>query len=152
MRDHIKSTMLSDITIPEDLEVLWIQVPCPSAAGSSIYICVVYHPPKDPRADVLFDHIVTTVDKIRSNDNKAVFMILGDFNAFDDAIYVITYRFAKLLHFQLMKTIVLTKLLRILKITMRNLKNTSPLGKVDTVWYYMYGSPWNRSVSRLQKK
>ena len=59
VRDHIKSTMLSDITIPEDLEVLWIHVPCPSAAGSSIYICVVYHPPKDPRADVLFDHIVT---------------------------------------------------------------------------------------------
>ena len=61
-----------------------INVPCPTAAGSSLYICVVYNPPKDPKADALLDHIVFTIDRLRVRDNKAAFIVFGDFNDFND--------------------------------------------------------------------
>ena len=51
-----------------------------------IYVCVLYSPPRSPYKDDLNNHIIATVDNIRSSAEESCLFILGDFNDLDTAL------------------------------------------------------------------
>ncbi|KAK4324232.1 hypothetical protein Pmani_005072 [Petrolisthes manimaculis] len=48
-----------NVNVPEGLEVLWVRVTPTSHPRqlASLIVCVVYHPPRSPTADVLVTHL-----------------------------------------------------------------------------------------------
>lgn len=74
-----------DVKVPEELEVAWC-ILSPSQRDSVI-VAGVYLPPDAPaaRRKLLMDHLLQTVDQIRSTRPKAYTVLLGDFNSSFDA-------------------------------------------------------------------
>ena len=80
-RDSLCPTSIS-VEVPDGIEALWVRVTPASHPRNtaSIIICVVYHPPRSPLAQVLVDHLITTADALRVKYQAAKLVICGDFN------------------------------------------------------------------------
>ncbi|XP_071498215.1 uncharacterized protein [Diadema antillarum] len=84
-KQSLNSQPVSDIIVPDELEVVWLKV-CPERLPRSVSIIVVaaiYHPPNAPTADSLIDHLLESMDLISSKHPNAGFILLGDFNELD---------------------------------------------------------------------
>lgn len=129
VRDHIECSPITDIKVPKELETIWLKVNIPSLIGSSVYICTVYYPPRDPHADLLVDHLVTSVDSIRARDNKSAFVILGDFNDLDTEQLEDHMSLSQIVTFPTHKKKCLDKILTDIKDHYEPPEKHSPLGK-----------------------
>ena len=85
VRDNIPAMVLTNITVPEELECLWLQVRphrLPRQV-SSVVVCAVYIPPKSEYQQTLVNHIVRTLDLLKSKHPDVGLVILGDLNRTD---------------------------------------------------------------------
>ncbi|XP_033638568.1 uncharacterized protein LOC117299218 [Asterias rubens] len=85
VRDNIPAMVLTNITVPEELECLWLQVRpyrLPRQV-SSVVVCAVYIPPKSEHQQTLVNHIVRTLDLLKSKHPDVGLVILGDLNRTD---------------------------------------------------------------------
>ena len=82
IRKHIHAKVLTDITVPEELECLWVLLrPDRLPRGvSSLAVCAVYNPPNSPYQDLLVDHLIDSADTLRISYPDVGFIIAGDFN------------------------------------------------------------------------
>lgn len=80
LRDGLHHTE-PDVCVPDELEVVWC-ILRPSQPDS-IIVAGVYIPPDASahQRSALSDHLVQTLDKLRSNRPKARTVLLGDFNS-----------------------------------------------------------------------
>ncbi|XP_041486027.1 uncharacterized protein LOC121432240 [Lytechinus variegatus] len=84
-RDDLYPKPVTNIRVPDNLEVIWIQLRprrLPREV-SSLFVAVVYSPPNSNSETELIDHIIDSVDVIRSRHPYAGIAILGDFNRVD---------------------------------------------------------------------
>ncbi|XP_035696845.1 uncharacterized protein LOC118430243 [Branchiostoma floridae] len=74
-----------DVSIPADLECLWIKMRPPRLPRelSSVVVCAVYIPPGSPHSGDLINHLLTVVDELRSTSPDVGLCIAGDFNRTD---------------------------------------------------------------------
>ncbi|XP_072042942.1 uncharacterized protein [Amphiura filiformis] len=80
--ENIPVETLPDIKVPDELECIWLRARphrLPRAV-SAIVICAVYIPPESPYQDLLIEHILTTLDTLKSQHPELGIVILGDFN------------------------------------------------------------------------
>lgn len=85
IKDDIPSRQLSNITVPEELECVWIwarphQLP---RLFSAVIICCVYLPPQSPHQNTFREHLTTATDRLRTEHPNCGIVLLGDFNRFD---------------------------------------------------------------------
>ena len=83
------------VQVPDGLEVLWIQMRPPKLPRqvSSIIICVIYFPPRDPLSPDYIDHITSTIDELLIRYPGAGISIIGDFNDLDIEPFLQDQRF-----------------------------------------------------------
>ncbi len=82
LRDNIPVSVLSEVNVPTELECIWLRIQphrLPRSV-SGIVICAVYIPPKSEFQDLLINHIVLTLDSLKSKHPDVGVVILGDFN------------------------------------------------------------------------
>ncbi|XP_066266287.1 uncharacterized protein [Branchiostoma lanceolatum] len=82
VRDSIPSSPISEVTVPQNLECIWIKVRPHRLPQhiSSIALCCLYSPPQSPYGDDLVDHLITTSDYLRTTHPNIGLVFLGDFN------------------------------------------------------------------------
>ncbi|KAI8485726.1 hypothetical protein Bbelb_365600 [Branchiostoma belcheri] len=82
VRENIPSRIISEISVPEPLECLWVNVRPHklSRQFSSIAICTVYSPPQSPHEDQLVEHLITASDQLRTKYPNIGLTFVGDFN------------------------------------------------------------------------
>jgi hypothetical protein len=86
VREHLHASELK-VTVPEDLEVFWIQAQperLPRSVSILIFAAVYFPDPKTERQ--LNDHIQDTLDILRAKHPDAGICILGDLNRFNESI------------------------------------------------------------------
>ena len=84
VKNNITSYLITDITVPEELECVWVMVRphrLPREV-SAIAVCAVYIPPDSPVAlqNLLVDHLLEATDSLRTSYPDIGFVIAGDFN------------------------------------------------------------------------
>lgn len=81
IRDDINSRVVFEEHVPAHLEILWVKLTSSANVRlkSTIYVGVVYAPPRSPYQNDIIDHIIRINDVINSTDNAAI-LVLGDFN------------------------------------------------------------------------
>ncbi|XP_063594912.1 uncharacterized protein LOC134771886 [Penaeus indicus] len=74
----------TNIFVPDNLECVWtmIEQNFPYHV-KKLFVCCLYHPPNAPSHDELLEHLVTTVDAVRSTYSDTRIVILGDCNDLD---------------------------------------------------------------------
>ncbi|XP_042875153.1 uncharacterized protein LOC122255263 [Penaeus japonicus] len=73
-----------NIGVPDNLECVWAMIEQNfSRHVKKLLLCCLYHPPGAPSHDELLEHLVTTVDAVRSTYSDARVVILGDCNDLD---------------------------------------------------------------------
>ncbi|XP_071941103.1 uncharacterized protein [Antedon mediterranea] len=95
-----------------NFECFWIKttIPGKSNQGSHFYIGAIYYPPSAANADLLIEHIVDTIDNIRSMDFAAPIAILSDFNDLDLAELEVNVGLSQLVNFATRKDALLDKI------------------------------------------
>ncbi|KAI8494998.1 hypothetical protein Bbelb_269840 [Branchiostoma belcheri] len=85
VKSSIPSGLLPDITVPSELECVWVTArPKRLPRGvSEVVVGAVYNPPSSPHQDLLLDHLVSVTDDIRTRNPEAGIILLGDFNHLD---------------------------------------------------------------------
>ncbi|XP_072046799.1 uncharacterized protein [Amphiura filiformis] len=84
VKNNITSYLITEITVPEELECVWVMVRphrMPREV-SAIAVCAVYIPPDAPVAlqNLLVDHLLEATDSLRTSYPDIGFVIAGDFN------------------------------------------------------------------------
>ncbi|XP_042892195.1 uncharacterized protein LOC122266485 [Penaeus japonicus] len=73
-----------NIGVPDNLECVWAMIEQNfSRHVKKLLVCCLYLPPGAPSHDELLEHLVTTVDAVRSTYSDARVVILGDCNDLD---------------------------------------------------------------------
>ena len=108
VREYIKSELASDIRVPSELEVIWIKITVPTYKFD-IYIGCVYFPCKCKLETQLQEHLVNTIDSLRSEKNASI-IILGDFNEFDTSLVECHANMSQLVTFPTRKDAILDKI------------------------------------------
>ncbi|XP_063611106.1 uncharacterized protein LOC134784854 [Penaeus indicus] len=74
----------TNIVVPDNLECVWtmIEQNFPYHV-KKLFVCCLYHPPNAPSHDELREHLVTTVDAVRSTYSDTRIVIPGDCNDLD---------------------------------------------------------------------
>ncbi|CAH1259201.1 Hypp2194 [Branchiostoma lanceolatum] len=82
VRDSIPSSTISDVTVPQNLECLWVKVRPYRLPRhlSSIALCCLYSPPQSPYGEELVDHLIATSDYLRTTHPGIGLAFLCDFN------------------------------------------------------------------------
>ncbi|XP_035688672.1 uncharacterized protein LOC118424240 [Branchiostoma floridae] len=82
VHDSIPSRVLTEITVPEQLECLWVYVRPHRLTRqfSSIALCALYSPPQSPHEEELVEHIISAADQLRTSFQNIGLAFLGDFN------------------------------------------------------------------------
>ncbi len=85
VKEDIPSTPFEDITVPPELECMWIKIRPKRLPRhiSCIAVCVVYITTKSPHQDLLANHLMESVDYLRAKYPEIGLLILGDFNRMD---------------------------------------------------------------------
>ena len=104
LQNNIQTRNLTELTIPEELEIVWVWVrpqrlPRPIAG---LIVCVIYHPPSSPHDALLRDHLSSSLDILQTKYPNSGIVILGDFNFY----HALVYHLCKLLlpqHFQVFR-------------------------------------------------
>lgn len=82
VRDSIQCRQLTEYTVPDEIECLWIQIrphrlPRPLTA---IALGGIYSPPNSPHQEILIEHLQSTADDICLKHPDCGLVLLGDFN------------------------------------------------------------------------
>ena len=82
VKEGIPAKQLDSITVPEQLECLWIKVRSNKLPRgiSSIIVCAVYISLNSPFQQTLVDHLLQEIDCVRTHYPDTGIVILGDFN------------------------------------------------------------------------
>ena len=83
-RSALCSSLLS-VDVSDGVEALWVEVNPPSHSRNtaSIFVCVVYHLPREATAQLLTEHLISTADALRVRYQAAKLVICGGFNRLD---------------------------------------------------------------------
>ncbi|XP_072050129.1 uncharacterized protein [Amphiura filiformis] len=82
VKDDIPATTFDKIKVPTELECIWVKVRPERLlrSVSSIAVCAVYITTKSPHQNLLTDHLLSSVDFLRTKYPDIGILILGDFN------------------------------------------------------------------------
>ncbi|XP_035677313.1 uncharacterized protein LOC118416330 [Branchiostoma floridae] len=85
VRNSIPAGLVPDITVPPELECIWVSVrPRRLPRGvSQVVVGAVYNLPSSPHQELLLEHLVSATDDIRTRNPDAGMILLGDFNHLD---------------------------------------------------------------------
>ena len=82
VNDDIPATRIDYIEVPKELECIWVKIRpkrLPRTV-SAIVVCAVYITTKSPHQNLLTDHLLTSIDSLRTKYPDIGILILGDFN------------------------------------------------------------------------
>ena len=82
INDDIPATRIDYIEVPKELECIWVKIRpkrLPRTV-SAIVVCAVYITTKSPHQNLLTDHLLTSIDSLRTKYPDIGILILGDFN------------------------------------------------------------------------
>ena len=90
VRDSLPATAIDYIEVPNDLECVWVKIrPNRLPRGiSAIAVCAVYITTDSPYQNLLEEHLIQSIDLLRTKYPEIGIVILGDFNRMD--IYPVT--------------------------------------------------------------
>ena len=78
---NFSSSIIQDITIPKNIEVVWVKViPKQKSQFKSFIICGIYSKPNSKTKTILNDHIATNFHLQKMKNEGVKFFFLGDFN------------------------------------------------------------------------
>ena len=82
VHEDIPATQINEIEVPPELECMWLRVRPRRLPRDipAIAICAVYITTKSPYQDLLADHLLDSVDYLRSKYPDISILITGDFN------------------------------------------------------------------------
>lgn len=85
VKDDISASIIDDLVVPAELECIWVKVRPKRLPRSitAIAICAVYITTNSPNQNLLEDHLLESVDSLRSKYPGIGVLILGDFNRMD---------------------------------------------------------------------
>lgn len=101
VKHDIYPSQPSNVSVPDDLEVTWIQVrPTRLPRSISCLFCVViYYPqPDNAVAERLMDHIQSSLDLLTTSHTNAGFIVMGDFNQLDVTPLLYDQRYKQIVH------------------------------------------------------
>ena len=82
VNSQISSRQVSEITVPDELECVWVLLQPKKLPRdfSVIVVCGVYIPFESPHQDALREHLLTSMDLLHTKYPEIGFVIMGDFN------------------------------------------------------------------------
>ncbi|XP_072179177.1 uncharacterized protein [Diadema setosum] len=151
VRNNLSPKHVPEISVPRDIEVVWCHIRPKRLPRevSSIYIASVYCPPNCGIEPDLTDHLITSVDTIRTQHPDAGFVMLGDFNQLDTDTICQNISLQQIIKAPTRNNALLDKIMTNLMRFYRNAEITSPLGLSDhnvILWYPQLSSLLHRNV------
>ncbi|XP_071948970.1 uncharacterized protein [Antedon mediterranea] len=114
-------------------ECLWVKATLPRRCkqGHHFYFGGIYFPPSAPAGDSLIEHIIETIDTIRSVDSYAPIFVLGDFNQLNTDDIETRVGFSQVVNFPTRKGAILDKVFMNYPDIYTAPKRLAPLGRSD---------------------
>ncbi|XP_063966680.1 uncharacterized protein LOC135156863 [Lytechinus pictus] len=133
IKDELNPSPVIGIAVPDELEITWVQIRPRRLPReiSSIYIAVVYSPPNSGTDEQLIDHIVQSVDNLRSIHPSCGLIVLGDFNQLNTDDICVNCSLRQVVDKPTRLDAILDKILTNLSDYYREVVVTSPLGSSD---------------------
>ena len=126
-------SIVSDINVPDDLEIVWCHIRPHRLPreNSNIFLAAVYSPPNDGKEQDLIDHIINTIDELKSKHPTAGFAIMGDFNQLKTDIICTNTSLLQIVKSPTRNTAILDKILTNMKGFYDVPEIISPIGMSD---------------------
>ena len=95
------SEHLTDILVPQGLEIVWVKVaPRSNSILKILIICGIYSKPNSRKKTILSDHISMNFHLLKMKHPEAKFLFLGDFNCYKpDHILLLSPQLRQLVHY-----------------------------------------------------
>ena len=95
------SEELSEIIVPQGLEIVWVKVtPRHTSSLKILIICGLYSKPNSRKKTILSDHISMNFFLLKTKYPEAKFLCLGDFNCYKpDHILLLSAQLRQLVHY-----------------------------------------------------
>ena len=95
------SEHLTDILVPQGLEIVWVKVaPRSNSILKILIICGIYSKPNSRKKTILSDHISMNFHLLKMEHPEAKFLFLGDFNCYKpDHILLLSPQLRQLVHY-----------------------------------------------------
>ena len=86
-KDDLNPTPVRHFIVPDAMEILWLHLRPKRLPRqvSGLYVAAVYSPPNSTSDALLIDHVIHTIDQLKSKHPFAGFIVLGDLNKLDTA-------------------------------------------------------------------
>ena len=92
---------LTDIIVPQGLEVVWVKVsPKYHSTLKILIVCGIYSKPNSRKKSILSDHLATNYHSLKTKYPEARFLFLGDFNCYKpDDILLLSPQLRQVVHY-----------------------------------------------------
>ena len=133
IKEQMSPRPVPDIHVPEDIEVVWGQIRPRRLPReiSSIFVASVYFPPNSVNELELADHLIGSVDQLRSKHPSAGFIIMGDFNQMNTDVICTSTSLKQIVKKPTRNTAILDKILTNMKDFYSEADIMLPLGLSD---------------------
>ena len=132
-KETLTPRTVEHIDIPDDLEIMWIQIQPTKLprSVSFIIVAVLYYPPNCAKADKLIEHIHHVIDTMSSRHSNVGYIVMGDLNELDISSLLSDPRFVQCVDKPTRGTRTLDKIITNISDYYQSPTISSPLGASD---------------------